>query len=656
MKLPFWRRKPDAALAAARLGAERRKLPQLEEIGRTGLRLAAGLVMEDYNPELRAPGRYDIFDKMLSSDGQAQAVEFAICLPIESLNWWIEPASDDRIDQEVAEHIHTNLMEGMTSTWGGFVSEAMMGVMMGVSLVEKVWEIRDNMTWLRKLAPRHPRTVQRWIMDKEQGCHGIVQRITGDDGKTRDQPIDIEKLLRFSWRERAGNPEGRAVMRPMYRHWWCKDLYYRVANLGIYRFWLPALFGMLPSGATDDDKLAYLRLLESIRAADAGGAVLPSGYEKPFTLEAALRIPDIMALINHHDLMMARAALVQFLNLGSTDVGSWALSDSHVTFFLMSEQRAADWISEIVDRYLIPQMVGYNYPGHDQFPHAAHTPVSHVLQRGAIAEALNGLATATLVTPDRDTEDTLREMYDLPPKPEEEEAPETPETIPQEDVGASRQYRPRARRVRPPARTAQRQRIRLRARDQDRFDRTDRSLAAAKDAFQRDMMALVKRQHAELKKQLEPLLERFRKSDDLSKGKHIREMQKIDVPLVGTYENLIGDWLRDFYAAARDEAAKAAGVEPSTTIPNAVRTWLATKAQVIAQKHGEALRAAVLLEVLETVRKEIPTDRLLWNVEQISRKRASLDVTEDLVAAGRELTDLINSALAEAELPAEPEE
>ena len=110
-----------------------------------------------------------------------------------------------------------------------------------------------------------------------------------------------------------------------------------------------------------------------------------------------------------------------------------------------------------------------------------------------------------------------------------------------------------------------------------------------------------------------------------------------------------------FPSNAIEYCLREAGIEAPESISNVVRTWFATKAQVIAQKHGEALRAAVLLEVLEALRTEIPTKQVLWNAEQRARKRATLDLQDDLVAAGREMIDLINEALSEVTLP-EPTE
>ena len=270
---------------------------------------------------------------------------------------------------------------------------------------------------------------------------------------------------------------------------------------------------------------------------------------------------------------------------------------------------------------------------------------------------------------DDDIEGLIRDMLGLPEKSEADEG-DVEETIPQEDIGASRRYREpltagarERRRARIVARslrdrhggpkglaTARRQR--QRPRDQRQFDRDDARLNTAKARFQRDMTELVKRQHAALKRKLDRLIEEFKAASDLSKGVVLKKMQKLDMPFFAKYENLIAGWLKDFYQTALERAAKEAKVEPPAIIPNAVRTWLATRAQVIARKHSEALRAAVLFETLEIVRKDISTAQILWNAEQQARQRANLDIREDLVAAGEELVDLINEALAEVEIAA----
>ena len=53
--------------------------------------------------------------------------------------------------------------------------------------------------------------------------------------------------------------------------------------------------------------------------------------------------------------------LAMFINLGTTETGSRALGASFVDVFLQAEQAYADYIAEVITRYLIREWVGYNW-------------------------------------------------------------------------------------------------------------------------------------------------------------------------------------------------------------------------------------------------------------------------------------------------------
>jgi len=658
------RRKFTAKPQRAERNAAASRRPSLQELGGTGLRVSGGKITEEYNPDLKGVKLYDEYDRMLRSHGQVQAVELVITLPIESLEYRVDPnKAGEPIDLEIADTVATNLFEGMTCTWEDCVSEIVMAALLGCNFLEKVYEIRDGQTWLRKLAPRPPRTIQEWVLDDTGGLQGIVQRVTNPrTGMSQDKPIGIDALLRFTYRGRSGNPEGIGLMRPMRTHWHIVQALWNIANVGYENFYNPTVVGMLPQGATASDEERYLAILRYFNR----GITVPPGYQKPEPLDGGSRTANILGYIQYHDTLILRSALAQFLQLGSGERGSWALSDSHVTLFLLALEQIVKRFMGVLDRYLIPEYVGYRFPGVNRFPHMGWSPLAHVMQRAALLDTLQALAQGQLIERDDDIEGLIRNWLGLPEKTQrEEDDSDTEETIPQddEDVGANRRYRQRVGRElvscptcgkrHDPIRLSAAKRERQRPRDDDHFNKTDKRLNAAKTGFEKDMKELVQRQHAELKKKVEPIIEDIRKADDLSKGTHLRKLENIEVPLLGKYEALILQWQRDFYSTAVAKAAEAAGIEPPTTIPNVVRTWFAEKARAIARSHAERLRGEIMLQVLEIVRKDIPTGRLLWNAQQKARQRASLDLWEDLNRAGLELTDLVNSALAEGPIPEE---
>ncbi len=631
--------------------------PQFRELGSTGLKRAGGIVLEEFNSKLQGATWIETCDRMLRGDGQVQAVELAICLPIEGLNWWIDPGGSTATDIEIAELLNDNLFDGMSCTFEDVISEAMMGPFLGVSLLEEVWESRNGMTWLRKLAPRHPRTIKEWLFDESGGVQGIKQRLENNPDRSEVE-IPIDKLLRFTWRSQT-SPEGRALMRPMYKHWWIKDALYKIANIGFERFWMPTPIGQLPQGYTADDEAAYKSALEAIRAAQGGGMMMPPGYPLPTLLESNLKVPEMMAYINHHDLMISRSGLAQFLNLGSSNVGSWALSDSQVRFFILSLAKMTRWIKSIFQRYLIPQWIGYNYPGYNVYPTMECTPVMRLVQPGAFAEALHKLSTGKLITtPDQDIEATVREVYELPERAEDKDSQSDGGTDPTDDsdVAASRRWgRTRKTRSNPKANlsAASTSRTRQRPRDHAHWEETEERLTAAKDDFQQVMQEVVKEQHKQLVAKLEPMVKAYLAADPLNKGSWLKKMREVRVPLIARYASTITDFSRKFYLEAMAVAAEAAGIAAPTTIPNAMRTWMTSLGEEIAEDHANKLGGAVRREAMEVCRRDIDLKTTVWNMKQVAAKRSSGDLSADLRTLGLSLVDSIESAFDD--LPTETE-
>jgi len=621
--------------------------PSPGEIGGTGLRSSYGKILEEYNLDLRGPKLYDDYDKMLRGDGQIQAVELVFTLPPESTDWRVDPnEAGEPIDIEIAEALATNLFEGMTITWADVVAETMMSPLMGVNALEKVWEPRNGMAWLRKLAPRHPRTIIDWMLDAEGGSQGIKQRVTDPTTMiTRDVTIPIERLLRFTFRGQGGNFEGRGIMRAMRTHWFIKHALYGIANQGFEGLYNPAAFGHLPANHSASDREQYIAVLRHF----GRGVVLPSGYDDPTFPAGNQRLPSITEYITYHDTLMARSALAQFLQLGSGDSGSWALSDSHVTLFLMALETVLKRIAAVFDRFLIPEWVGYNYPGVDRFPTLGWRPLAHVVQKVGLLQLLKDLVAGKLIDRDDDLEDMARDYLGLPPKTkadEDEEPDDTEETIPQEDVGASRRHRSlQAAKVRRP-------------RDSKQLARDRKRLAAAQDAFQRDMKKVVDKQHAALIKKLEPLIESYRKAPEIEKGKYFLRMRQVTVPNVSEYRGLLRDWMLGLFNTAREKSAKDLSLDVPEAVSNAMRSWITTKADVMADDHAGQLRAAVLYEVLEQARMDLPVARIIRSAEQAARDKSSLVLDEGLRDAGRQLVatleDMISALLPEPEpTPAE---
>src|SRR3990167_8336273 len=157
--------------------------PDMEEIGTPGSRMTAGYLSEqDYNQDLLTPNAYQVYDRMRMSDGQIRAGMMAIKLPILRADYHVEPPSDKPADREVAAFVEDDLFS-MKTRLREWLWHVLLALDYGCYPPQIVWEARDdNRFHVRKLAPRHPRSIIKWLVDEHGGFAGIEQQSMSGSG------------------------------------------------------------------------------------------------------------------------------------------------------------------------------------------------------------------------------------------------------------------------------------------------------------------------------------------------------------------------------------------------------------------------------------------------------------------------------------------
>jgi hypothetical protein len=159
------------------------------EIGDTGTRILSGIIREEYNPKLQEARGVRIFDEMRKSDGSVRAAVLATTLPIRSANWYVEPASEEQTDKDIASFIEECLFEYLDITWPDLLRQALLSLPLGVMVFEKVFKTQDCNGQLRivwdTIAPRMPQSIQRWAITDDQP--GITQNRS--DGSVVEIPM-----------------------------------------------------------------------------------------------------------------------------------------------------------------------------------------------------------------------------------------------------------------------------------------------------------------------------------------------------------------------------------------------------------------------------------------------------------------------------------
>jgi phage gp29-like protein len=603
--------------------------------------LLTNLGADEYLPELSFPRSIAVYTRMRRSDATVQALELAINLPIRATDWDVQPASNDPTAKEAADLVYDNLFGGMTHTFDDFLRDALLALFYGFVVFEKVFEERDDYIVWRKFAARHPQTIERFLFDETGGLAGVRQVGFDPRGRFRQVDIPIEKLLVFIWRRELGNPYGVSVLRAAYKHWFLKDLAYKLQAIALERWAVGIPVGKVPAGTSEQDKQTFLQMLEAMRGHERAAMVLPEDYSVELIgAEAGQRANQaFVEAIQHHDTMIVKAALAQFLNLGTGDVGSWALSRDHSQLFLMGLNAVAQWFADHINRYAIPQLCRLNF-GEDftDFPELTFADLRLVLQREVLAEAVSKLVQTGILKPDRSLQEWVRDVFDLPPLPEEQ--PEEVE-LPAPETTASSEWRVASgngRKNQSPVANRQSQFSDPLGLIQGATLRSlsDTTITAAEQSL-RNL----------LRQQIDALMEQVRKlvaDADAGKPSSLRELGRLSVPqhLVDAYAVDLTKYLMDAYRAARSVYLASTGVDPSKPIPRWVDFYLQGFAQAIARQHAADLAATVGYEALRLYEESKTLGRKFSDeqIEAAAVERAA-NMMDDLPRTVELLTEIL---------------
>jgi Protein of unknown function (DUF935) len=381
-------RRSNPALAvvelATRKSKERQSKPPLREIGVTGTNFNGGFLdFEDLNPDWRILGtRVEIIDEMRKTDAQVQAILLACKMPILMCKWHVEdpdPGMGKKPTEEqkmMAEFVRKNLF-GMKAPWVQMLYDMLSYLDFGFWVGEKVFMIKDyqgeKRIWLKKIAPRHQSTIEKWNVADDGGIISITQNATDTDGRYTERTMSAERVVVLTLNKEAGNWEGQSLLRAVYKHWYIKDKLYRIDAIAHERHGVGIPKIKVPTGATKADYATVKKILENLRAHEKGYVLEVEGFDTSF-MEFKTNVLRPLESIKHHDEKMAAAVLANFMNLGFSASGSRATAQTTSTLFLASLQSYNEYICGIFDRHVIQPLVEYNWGVQDAYPTLRATP------------------------------------------------------------------------------------------------------------------------------------------------------------------------------------------------------------------------------------------------------------------------------------------
>lgn len=370
------------------------------EIGGTGLQQYSGIINEEFLNQLKGVRRYRVFREMSENDPIVGAVLYAIEMLLRGVKWTVEPGGDAPEDEQAVEFLES-LLGDMSHTMDDFIGEWMAAPIYGYAPFEIVLKYRrgeniqpglasqydDGKLGVRKLAIRHPDTLERWIFDDAGGIQGFVQRTAP---KWESASLPIERMLLFRTLARKGNPEGQSLLRRSYVPYYLKKRLVGIEVVGIERNMAGFPVMYYPSEWQSDAYSAQLtdvkQVVQRIKVDDQAGLALPSLFDEQgnqllkFELVAASgkQQGDISPIIERYDRRIAMTMLADVILLGHEKVGSFALADSKTNLFTVGLGALLDDIGATFSRHLIPRLLRYNGMKVTKMPTFQHSDLETV--------------------------------------------------------------------------------------------------------------------------------------------------------------------------------------------------------------------------------------------------------------------------------------
>lgn len=399
-------------------------------VGGSGLWNAGGYVYEPY-----LPGRYQgesgrrLIYMMASRDPTIRAMLLAMKLPIRTVLWHMQPATDDAAGKEAAA-FGESLIAGMATPWNDVLSEILTEIEYGWSALELVLCRReDGRIGIGDLQPRAQDTLYRWDFDDAGNVTAMHQQLMSES-----VAIPAERLVLFRTECHKNSPEGRSMLLSAADSYRALRHITQSESIGIERDLTGVPVVSVPSGLfnkNDPNAVAalaqYTKLARDMKFNDQSGAVIPSDpwidadgkmtslpkYKLELVSAPGRRTNDTDKIINRHQTDMARSVLADFLMLGMASKGSFALSRDRSEMFEKSLTSLVTSIEEGFDRGVLRRIWAMNGLPMELKPRWKAGRLSQA-NLGELGEFVRNLGAAGFSVANDERERALAELAGLP--------------------------------------------------------------------------------------------------------------------------------------------------------------------------------------------------------------------------------------------------
>lgn len=364
-------------------------------------------------PDLQFPMSAMTYSRM-RNDAQVNGLLRGTMLPITRYEWYINPnGADDTVVEKIADDLglpidgdDPNRPKRRSKRRFNFQEHlriALLALAYGFYMFEQVFEYRESsqLLHLRKLAERPPWSIAEINSEKDGGLKEIRQN-TGP----HDPPIPVDHLVAYVWDKEGGNWTGRSLLRSCYGPWLIKDRVIKVGAINIERNGAGTPIIEAPPGA-DKTEIQWLdALARAFRAGSSAGGAIPHGTKLRLQGVEGTQ-PDSVGFMRFLNEEMARSFLMMFMQLSQTSSGqgSYALGESWIDWFKLSQEAIAEWFIGTFNEHQIEDDVDWNFGEEEPAPLLAYRVPENEAPTQSLADEIDDGE----VEVDEETEELVKE-------------------------------------------------------------------------------------------------------------------------------------------------------------------------------------------------------------------------------------------------------
>lgn len=610
---------PESESSAFQTGAKM----QMQALGNSGTQIFGGYFSEEYLSELRGRRGAKMWDEMQRSEAQISMLMNAIMNPIKAANWDVE--AYDAADADYVKHaelVKTCLFEMVD--FNTFKGEALTVIPKGFCLLEVVHSIEfdhpkfGTFNGLKALAFRSQKTIENWILEPKTGrLLGVNQYTYSDLGG--NQFIPGEFLLVFTHLKEGDNYEGVSALRPMLGAYKRKDLYLKLAAIGVERYAIGTPIGTVPKGKEKSTEYEnFKEILQNYTSHESAYIIKPEGWAIEIQ-KGDFDASKIKELLTFENGEFANAVVGNFLALGMNGGGgAYALGSNLGEFFTTGIQAYADLICDTVNRQLIPNLIKLNFGDQRGYPKLKCTGISDKAGK-EFAETIKFLTDARALDPDMPLKEFIRKQYKMP-KPD----PSTAVALPAIPSGASSNYpKPNDPQINPQTgkieqfNTSQL----LQERKATSIQLADPKYVKQFNQHKADLKSLMQASLKEMFSNLKELLKKRYKS--LKGSDKILTAKGVEMPGLLNYKAKLRDQLSVLavasIASARKQVPSKKNVKLSESydsLPSSVRKLIDTQASLVAETQASDIEKQVFFTFTSSATTSEDIDAILNDVDE----------------------------------------